>query len=269
MIKTNFHTHTNYCDGMDTPEDLINEAVKKGFIAIGFSGHSYSYMDKSFAMSEENAAHYRREINDLKTKYNSAIKIYCGIEQDYYSEMPITGYDFVIGSVHNILKDEGYMVVDDNPQHFKETLDKFYDGDFDTFAEEYFELLADVVNKTNADIIGHIDLPLKNSEYIGYKPTERFFAAAEKAVEKLCRFSRPFEINTGAMARGYRTVPYPIPEILAMIKKHGGKIAFSSDCHDKNYLDYGFEIAEKLARDAGFTEHGVITENGVEYIAII
>lgn len=268
MIKTNFHTHTLYCDGKDAPEEIINEAISRGFLAIGFSGHSYSDMDKSFAMTEENAAHYRREINNLKELYNKSIKIYCGIEQDYYSEMPITGYDYVIGSVHNVLKGDGHVVVDDNPQSLKENLERYYGGNFDDFAEDYFSLVADVVKKTNADIIGHIDLILKNSEYLGYKPTKRFLDCAEKAVKELCKFSRPFEINTGAMARGYRTVPYPIPEILDMIKSNGGKIIFSSDCHDKNYLEYAFDIAEDLAKKAGFTEQGVVTEKGIEYIPI-
>lgn len=267
MIKSNFHTHTIYCDGKDTPEEMINEAIDRGFIALGFSGHSYSEMDKTFAMSPENAAKYRQEINFLKDKYKDSIKIYCGIEQDYYSNMPITGCDYVIGSVHNVKKDLGYIVVDDNPKSLEMNLENFYGGNFDDFAEDYFSLLADVVNKTSADVIGHFDLLLKNSEYLGYKPTARFLFLAEHAVKSLCKFSRPFEINTGAMARGYRTIPYPISEILSMIKAYGGKIVFSSDCHDKNYLEYAFDIAEQLAKQAGFTEHGIITENGIEYIS--
>ena len=268
MIKTNFHTHTIYCDGKDTPEEIINEAISRGFLAIGFSGHSYSEMDKSFAMTEENAARYRREINNLKEIYKDSIKIYCGIEQGYYSPMPITGYDYVIGSVHNVIKGDEHIVVDDSPQGFKESLDRIYCGNFDDFAEDYFKLVGDVIRKTSADIIGHFDLLLKNSDYIGYEPTKRFLDCAEKATKELCRYSVPFEINTGAMARGYRTVPYPIVEILNMIKKYGGKIVFSSDCHDKTYLDYGYDVAEKLALDVGFTEHGVITEKGIEYIPI-
>ena len=269
MIKTNFHTHSKYCDGKDTPEEMINEAISRGFLAIGFSGHSYSKLDEAFAMAQENAALYRREINHLKEVYNKTIKIYCGIEQDYYSNMPITGYDYVIGSVHNVLKDGAQIVVDDSPEGLKENLQKYYDGNFDDFAEDYFKLVADVVQKTSADIFGHFDLLLKNSDYLGYKPTVRFLDCAEKAVKELCRYSAPFEINTGAMARGYRSVPYPIPEILAMIKKYGGKITFSSDCHDKKYLEYGYDVAEKLALNAGFTEHGVITEKGVEFIPIL
>ncbi len=269
MIKTNFHTHTVYCDGADKPEDIINEAIKKGFIALGFSGHSYLEKDADFVMSEEEAAFYRREINLLKDKYKNEIKIYCGIEQDYYSETPIIGYDYVIGSVHSVLKDGEYLWVDQSPEALKENLIRYYDGDFDAFAEDYFSLVEDVVNKTNADIIGHIDLILKYSEKMNYIPTERFLNAAKKAVKALVKYARPFEINTGAIARGARSIPYPIPEILKMIKEYGGKIVFSSDCHDKNFLDCAFDKAEALAKQCGFEEHGVITEEGIEYIPII
>ena len=36
----NLHTHTTYCDGINTPEQIILTAIDKGFGAIGFSGHS-------------------------------------------------------------------------------------------------------------------------------------------------------------------------------------------------------------------------------------
>ena len=39
MIKANFHTHTTWCDGSDTPEDVVLSAIGKGFSAIGFSSH--------------------------------------------------------------------------------------------------------------------------------------------------------------------------------------------------------------------------------------
>lgn len=46
MHKQNLHTHTVYCDGADTPEEMVISALSKGFDSIGFSGHSYmSYSD--------------------------------------------------------------------------------------------------------------------------------------------------------------------------------------------------------------------------------
>lgn len=38
----NLHTHTIYCDGKDTPEEMILAACEKGFTSLGFSGHSFS-----------------------------------------------------------------------------------------------------------------------------------------------------------------------------------------------------------------------------------
>ena len=42
MIKANFHTHTTYCDGKNTPEEMVQAAIALGMTAIGFSGHSHS-----------------------------------------------------------------------------------------------------------------------------------------------------------------------------------------------------------------------------------
>ncbi|MDP4119064.1 MAG: PHP domain-containing protein, partial [Bacillota bacterium] len=44
-MKTNFHTHTVFCDGNDTVEELVRAAEEKGFDALGFSGHSYLLLD--------------------------------------------------------------------------------------------------------------------------------------------------------------------------------------------------------------------------------
>ena len=38
--KQNLHTHTTYCDGKDTPEQVVLKAIEKGFNSIGFSGHA-------------------------------------------------------------------------------------------------------------------------------------------------------------------------------------------------------------------------------------
>ena len=38
-LKANYHTHTVFCDGADTPEDVVLAAIGKGFTHLGFSGH--------------------------------------------------------------------------------------------------------------------------------------------------------------------------------------------------------------------------------------
>ena len=269
MITTNFHTHTVFCDGKDTPEEMVIEAINKGFTALGFSGHSFFEPEKEICMSPSEQKEYIKQITELKDKYKDKIKIFCGIEQDIFSDEPEYHYDYRIGSVHNILKDGKFYDIDLSPESTKKTIDTVYGGDFDAIAEDYFAFVGTVLEKTNADIIGHIDLISKFSETLGFGQSDRFLKACENAIIKLVSYNKPFEINTGAMSRGARSIPYPTKEILELIKKHGGKIAFSSDCHNKEFLDYGFDKAVELALSVGFCEHAIITENGIEYIPIL
>ena len=268
-MKCNFHTHTIYCDGKDTPEELVEEALRRGLQALGFSGHSYNEPDRDFAMSREAAAEYRSVIAGLKEKYRGKIRIYCGIEQDYFSEEPTDAYDYVIASVHYVKKGERYLAVDESAEALKNAVEQCYNGDFDALSEAYFSLEADVLRKINGDIIGHFDLVSKYSEANGYSTrSERFLAAAEKAVNALAPYGKPFEINTGAIARGIRTIPYPAPDILNMIFRAGGEIILSSDCHRKDKLDCAFEEAATAAYQAGFRRRAVLTENGMAYLPL-
>ena len=63
-----------------------------------------------------------------------------------------------------------------------------------------------------------------------------------------------FEVNTGAMSRGYRTAPYPAPHLLEALREMGGKITFTADAHSRENLTFAFEQAEAAARAAGFRE---------------
>lgn len=266
MIKSNFHTHTYFCDGKDSPEDMVIAAMAKGFTVLGFSGHGQMPIENDFAMTAKTEPLYRKEILRLKKKYSGKIKIFCGAELDYFNVPSDFKYDYIIGSVHYVFKDGHYIPVDLTADDVVDAVESFYGGDFESYAEDYYGMECEVVEKTGADIIGHIDLISKFFEIKAFHYADRYFHAAEKCVKKLAYYNIPFEINTGAMARGYRTDPYPSREILGMIKKYNGKIIISSDCHDKKHLDYAFDKAVNLAVMCGFSEHGVITEKGIEYI---
>ena len=266
MITTNFHTHTTFCDGKNAPEEMVKSAIEKGFTSLGFSGHSYLEIENDFSMTKNGEKEYIKEINRLKEKYKDKIKIFCGVELEYFSPAPEYKYDYTIGSVHYVLKDGQYIPVDLSSDEVVLAVDKFYGGNFTAYAKDFFELECDVVNKTKPDIIGHIDLVSKYCEILDYKLTNRYLDAAQECIKTLVPYGIPFEINTGAISRGYRTTPYPSVEILKLIKLYGGKIVISSDCHDKDNLDCAFDKAVELAIRCGFSEHGIITENGIKYI---
>lgn len=41
-MLTNYHTHSIFSDGKNTPEEIVQKAIEKGFGAVGFFG-SCSY----------------------------------------------------------------------------------------------------------------------------------------------------------------------------------------------------------------------------------
>ena len=253
MILSDFHVHTCYCDGNDKPEDVVQEAILRGMKKLGFSGHSYTPFDEEPCMSPEGTEKYKREIQRLKHEYESQIEILCGTEQDYFSDMSVDDYDFVIGSVHYVKCGDEYAHVDHKPEMLTDAINQYFGGDPYALAEAYYALVSDVVNKTHANIIGHFDLLTKFNEQtqIFDEENERYIAASNHALDSLLRTGKPFEINTGAISRGYRTSPYPSERILKYIAEHNGTVILSSDSHDKNNLMFKFNECEELARKLG------------------
>ncbi len=86
MISFDLHTHTTYCDGKNTPEEMVKAALDAGLSCIGFSGHGYAPYDLDCCMTIEGSAAYRAEIAALREKYAGRIAILCGVEQDYWSD---------------------------------------------------------------------------------------------------------------------------------------------------------------------------------------
>lgn len=244
MTPSNYHTHTTFCHGADHPEELVLEAIRLGCPEIGFSCHAYTSFDDSYCMSRAVTKEYRECITDLKHKYADSIKVLLGIEQDFYSDDAPEGYDFVIGSVHYVKMQGKYLSIDSDKQDFLNHIEKYYRGDPYAFTKHYFDTVAGIYAKTRCNIVGHFDLITKFNENGDIFDTAhpRYRAAALKALNILCATPAVFEINTGAIARGYRTTPYPDDFIISELKKRGKTLIFSSDCHDKNQLLFGYDL---------------------------
>lgn len=248
---SNLHTHSTYCDGENTPEEIVKSAIEKGFSSIGFSGHGYTDFDLRYCMN--NTDSYIAEIKALKEKYNDEIQVYLGIEEDAFCYVNRGDFDYIIGSSHYFNIDGKYYPIDSDYDYFKECL-KAYSGDIYTLANDYYSRFCDYINKRKPDIIGHFDLITKFDELDKslFLEDEKYNKIAERYILEALKADSIFEVNTGAISRGYRTTPYPNENLLYIIKKEGGKLILSSDSHSTDTLDYGFCNAKKLLNDIGF-----------------
>lgn len=269
--KQNLHIHSTYADGKDTPEEMIVEAIQRGFDSIGFSEHSYmSFSSYPYQMTVEEMENYKTEIRTLKTKYKDVLDIFCGLEFEMFSDVPTDGFDYLIGSVH-YLDFEGVILGFD--RGLEETLAYVninFGGDGLRFAQKYFETVARLPEKGSFDILGHFDLITKNNEkgkFIDVSSKEYLHAGFE-AIHALRGKIPFFEVNTGAISRGYRTSPYPQMEFLREFKRLGFGVVITSDCHDKNYIDCSYDEAKGMITDAGFKSKWILTDNGFKEVGL-
>ena len=252
---SNFHTHSLFCDGKNTPEEMVLEAIRLHCPAIGFSGHSNTPFDPGYCMDEERETAYQQEVLRLQKAYAGEIQIFLGIEQDYYSAPADPVYSYRIGSVHYVKKDGRYLSIDDTPELFQKGVEELYGGDYYALCEDYYGLVADVKNRTGCQIVGHFDLVTKfNEKHHFFEETHpRYVKAAEGALSSLLSQNALLEINTGAMSRGWKQEPYPSKFLLQKLGQLGGKMILSSDAHRREDLLYGLPQAAALAESCGIS----------------
>ena len=154
----------------------------------------------------------------------------------------------MIGAVHYVEKDGILCAVDDGRDNLIRTVNNVYGGDFYACAEAYYELVGSLYERTHCDVIAHFDLITKYNEgNVLYDPEHpRYLAAAERALDRLIDCPVLLEVNTGAMARGYRSAPYPAPHFLQRWLDAGKELIFASDCHDRRFLLHGFEAMKDI-----------------------
>ena len=269
--KCNLHTHTNFCDGKDSPEEVVLLAIALGMHTIGFSGHSYTpgvYED--CCMSEQGTDEYVREIRRLQRLYGDRIRILCGIELDSLSKKPSYSFDYSIGSVHYIEKDGVVFAVDDTVEAVKHGVDECFHGNVYAYIKAYFESLVRMFSETPCDIVGHIDLveKLNANECLFSSSDYRYKRALIDAVDALLEKDVIFEINTGAIARGYTKTPYPSCFALRRIAERRGRVILNSDAHRKENLLFWFQNAVYYAKACGVGGLTVPSERGWKTVPI-
>ena len=265
--KQNLHTHTTFCDGKDSPEELVTEALARGFDSLGFSMHSFM---SSRSADPEKLSAYKAEILHLKEKYKDDINVFLGIEYEPWTDFPSSDFDYTIAAVHYLATADGYKTFDVGLDGTLSFVDKYFEGDSYKFAKKYYETLGDLDKHGSFDIIAHFDIITKNNELQRFIDTDekRYVDLVREAADALSGKIPLFEVNTGAMARGYRTSPYPSLPILKELRSRGFGAVICSDCHNKNYLDYAFDDARRLLLAAGFTSKFILTDNGFLEIAL-
>lgn len=260
----NLHTHTKYVDGYATAKEMALAAIVSGGDSIGFSEHSHVPFDPEYSMSIEDTPKYISDVLYLKKELEDEIEVFLGLEQDYYTDYVPDGLEYIIGTVHHIEYEGKFITVDACAKSLKKAADEHFGGDFYALSEVYFATVGDIMNKMDADIIGHFDL-LSKFNFDGKifdESNPRYVKAAISAMDKLMEKNKLFEVNTGAMYRRGKKSPYPSEAFLKELCKRGAEIILSSDSHKPDSLFYMFNEVLGMVRNIGFGHIKRLTKEG-------
>ncbi len=263
-MKTNFHTHSVFCDGKDLPEEIVKKAIEKKFDILGFSSHSMFPFGADWHISPYKFKEYTQEIQRLKNLYKNEIQILLGFEVDFL--LPISfpkkeiyqdfSPDYLIGSVHYLTTDKGWFTVDGPVQELEYGLNKLFNCDAKKLVQEYFFQQRQMLSSCDFDILGHPDVIRKRNGILHFfDETESWYKTEiEETAKSIAQSGVIVEINTGGIARGAINDTYPSLDFLKALNKYDVPITICSDAHSVQDLDCAFDFAKKQAVKAGYQE---------------
>ncbi|HHZ03155.1 MAG TPA: histidinol-phosphatase HisJ [Tissierellia bacterium] len=274
MHITNLHTHTIYCDGKNSPEEMVLAALEKNFHSIGISSHGPVDEETDWNIKKDKIEEYIEEVTALKYKYKDKINVFLGMEMDYIpgigfsdiSRSLINRLDYYIGSVHYLgkLKNGSMWTVDYTMEELIKGIEESFQGNIRKAVETYYETISEMAYKFQPPIIGHFDLFKKNNKNnILFNENEPWYIeAVENCLGIIKNTSSAIEINTGGIARGFTKEQYPSTFILELIREINIPVIINTDAHSVEGLDCGLNEMYMLLNKLGFESLTYLTKDG-------
>lgn len=261
MILSNFHTHTNFCDGNSGHEDMLRAAIEKNIKSLGFSSHSPVPFQAGSNMKFENMFTYIETIARLKELYNDKIQIYTGLEIDFISGLygpanfKAFPLDYTIGSLHyvfNPVKNK-YESFDNFADSFKTIIEEVFNNSFDDFLQFYYIGMMEMVTANAPDIVAHFDVCAKfnkNNTFFDENST-LYIELVNETIEAISNSDCMVEINTRRAYRGFDDCYYPREWIIKRMIEKNIRFVVNSDAHAPADIDMHLMDARKMLADFG------------------
>lgn len=168
----NFHTHTPWCDGHDTPAKMAEAAVAGGMLYLGFSPHSPVPIESPCNMEWADVPEYIKTIDEIRVRFAPELKVFTGMEVDYLhgtfgpasSRIQDLGLDFAIGSIHFLPRYDGTFVdIDGSYESFNRKMSLYFHGDLRYVVNTFYEASHEMLAKGGFQILGHADKVAQNA----------------------------------------------------------------------------------------------------------
>jgi len=257
---SNFHTHSNYCDGKGALSDYATKAKALSLFSLGFSSHAPLPFNCSWCMNGEALTRYLTEIEELKL-IHPELEIYKGLEVDFIPGMISVHQfkdhlDYSIGSIHFVecYPDGKPWEIDGPRPAFLEGLATIFGNDARAAVTRYFELTREMISTACPTLIGHMDkIKIQNPEEKLFSESDPWYRDEIKKTVSLIRDSGAIvEVNTRGLYQKKSRTSYPSPWVLELLHQKKVPITLSSDAHHPDDLINRFPETASLLQQIGF-----------------
>lgn len=259
MYYIDLHTHTKYSfDSEAEPSDVCKSAVEKGIRVIALTDHYDVDCEDQGLKIDMDIPERQAVIAELKERFLGKLEVIYGIElgQPYsrpeFSESLVRdgGYEFVLGSVHNLSNVPDFYYID---------YSKAEQGVIENLFSRMLDDALKLAKVSYVDSIAHITYPIRYSATVGKDlDLRQFYPKFEAVFTEMARSEKALEINTSTLRKGLGFA-MPDAEILSLYKECGGRyVTVGSDSHTASDVGADIEYAYRMMKKCGFDKVTVV-----------
>ncbi len=236
---TNYHSHSHYCDGVESPRAQVEAALRQHVGVFGFSSHCPVDFENAWSMKAEKLADYLAETSALKTEFSNQIELYVGLEVDYLpgscgSSTYAAALDYTIGSVHYLDQNElgDPWEIDGSTEKFMRGLVEVHGGDIRKVIRLYYDRIREMISQDPPDILGHLDKiiihNLRNSLFD--ESDDWYQKEIDQTLALLAETDCILEVNTRGLYKKNLST-YPSMSIMQKVLARNIPVMINSDSH--------------------------------------
>lgn len=273
---SNYHGHSNYCDGHGNLEEYVKQAIKLGIKTLGISSHAPLPFETKWSMPVEKLPDYMADMLSLKQKYAGEIELYTGLEVDYipdvmsphHPSVQALALDYTVGSVHYVdaFPDGVPFEADGSREVFINAIHQMFDGDERKLVSRYFELVQHMLRDAQPTILGHLDkIKIHNSKgKVFDEGADWYRKLVQETLDVAATSGTILEVNTRGIYKKKCSETYPSPWILKQAYERGISITLNSDAHHIREITGAFEQAAHTIKACGYRH--ILQLHGGEWI---
>lgn len=264
MLLTNYHTHTNFCDGIEIPERYAQEAVSQSLQVLGYSAHAPLPFPCSWTLPYEKYEDYLQIVRKLKQDYKDQLEILCGLEIDYIpglwpkisKMLHPEQLDYFIGSIHFVdaFNDGTPWSIDGSHDEFYKGWTEIFHKDSHALVRKYFDYTRQMVRDMKPPVIGHLDkIKMQYKDDCFIPETDKIYRDELLAtLEVIAQYGGVVEINTRGVYRRGEPEFYPSQWLFKEMYLRNIPVMVNSDAHRPHEIILLRNEALKQLKDAGY-----------------